>query len=173
MADTETLQDIKTYFKNLKEWKIPLDWVFGFYLPCGCDYDKFREYGISNYKDLNNDNKYTHFINTYITKNYKSIAECIRHCYRFTKDNIVYKRTFTNDEGITRPYLVDVLYSDRLDHIQSDAIYYFAIEKFGRFPNPKETRSEQQDRLHKEKADHKDLEGLYEIEEIVGYTFED
>ena len=172
MADAETLEDIKTYFKNLKEWEIPLDWVFEFYLPCGCEYDKLREYGISNYKDLNNDKKYTHFINTYITENYKRIAESIRDCYRFTKDKIVYKRTFTNDEGITRPYLVDVLYRTRLDRIQSDAIYYFAIEKFGRPPNKNETRSEQQDRLRKEKAEHKDLEGLYEIEEIAGYTFE-
>jgi hypothetical protein len=166
-----TPKDIIHYFKDLKEWNIPLDYAFDFYLPYGCDYDKFSSYGILSFKDFNDERKFISFINSYVTDNFEEIAETLKHVYIFHKHNIVYKRTYTDDKGITSPILVDVLHSDRLDRVPMDAIYYFAIEKFGRPPNNGETRLQQQERLRQELAEHKDLEGLFVIQEIQGYTF--
>lgn len=164
-----TAEDIINYFKELKTLKIPLDYAFEFYLPRGCDYGELREHGIGSFKDLNDDEKYEKFINSYVPENIEDIALALNNTYIFNKHKIVYKRTFTDDKGITSPILVDVVYSDRLDRVPLDAVYYFAMEKFGRPPNKGETFQEQQKRLRREMNQHKDLEGLVVIEEIEGY----
>jgi hypothetical protein len=141
------LSQITNYFYDLQRWGIPLDWAFEFYLPDGCEYDKLRTYGIASYKDLLDHHKFSAFINSYVPEYFEDIRFILQNTFIFKKEQIIYKRTFTFDDGSTHPILIDPISSDRLDRIPSNALYFHSIQQFGLPPNKDETFQAQQIRL--------------------------
>lgn len=142
------LSQITNYFYDLHRWGAPLDWAFDFYLPDGCDYDKLQTYGITSYKDLLDHHKYHLFVQSYVPEYFEDIQFILQNTsFIFKKELIIYKRTFTFDDGTTHPILIDPIPSDRLDRIPSNALYFHSVQKFGFPPNHGETFQEQQIRL--------------------------